>query len=219
MVYLQGTNFSPVLQIDPIVPCDVLFNLTAPDGSKRTAQGTADSLGYFTSREKWPLDQPGVWTYTISATWNGFNGRVPGLPDQGGYIFVLENGSQSGPGITLNLSEEQTFSPAEGLEIHGNSSASEVFFAAITPGAVLEEGVIPVVDGQFIYKFDPKKMAEKIMTYDIMNLVNGKPEIGRIVHLTFFSEEMGPNGTYHSFVRVVLRGTKAIYLKDPWDLL
>jgi hypothetical protein len=87
MVYQQGTNFTAVLQIDPIVPCDVLFNLTAPDGSKRVAQGKGDSFGYFTSKEKWPLDQPGVWTYTVNATWNGLKGRVPGLPDQGGYIF------------------------------------------------------------------------------------------------------------------------------------
>ena len=56
---------------------------------------------------------------------------------------------------------------------------------------MLEEGVLPVANGQFTYKFDPKKLADKIRTYDIVNLVNGKPEIGRIVHLTFFSEEKG----------------------------
>ncbi|MGD0952887.1 MAG: hypothetical protein ABR985_10945 [Methanotrichaceae archaeon] len=68
--------------------------------------------------------------------------------------------------MALNLSEQQTFSPTDGLEIRGNSSASEVYFAAITPGVVLEEGVIPVVGGQFAYKFDPKKMDDKIRTYD-----------------------------------------------------
>lgn len=47
-----------------------------------------------------------------------------------------------------------------------------------------------------------------------MNLVNGKPEIGRIVHLTFFSEEQGPNGLYYSFARVILRGAKAIYVEE-----
>jgi hypothetical protein len=98
------------------------------------------------------------------------------------------------------------------------SAETQVYFAAITPGVVLEEGVIPVVNGQFTYKFDPKKIADKIKTYDTMDLVNGKPEIGRIVHLTFFSEEKGPNGPYHSFARVILRGTKAIYVKDQSDL-
>jgi hypothetical protein len=56
-------------------------------------------------------------------------------------------------------------------------------------------------------------MADKIQTYDIINLVNGKPEIGRVVHLTFFSEEHATSGSYHSFVRVILRGTKAVYVK------
>lgn len=212
MVYQEGINFTPVLQIDPVVPCDIQFTLTAPDGSKRIAEGKGDHFGYFASKEKWPLDQPGVWTYIVNATWNGYRGRVPGLLDEGGYIFVLENGEPAGSGMTLNLSQEESFSPTNGLEIHGNSSASQVYFAAITPGAVLEEGIIPVVNGEFTYRFDPKRMADKIKTYDILNLANGKPEIGRIVHLTFFSEEEGANGPYHSFVRVILRGTKAIYL-------
>ena len=44
-----------------------------------------------------------------------------------------------------------------------------------------------------------------------MNLVNGKPEIGRVVHLTFFAREITPDGTpYHDFLRVILRGTQVI---------
>ena len=65
------------------------------------------------------------------------------------------------------------FSPTDDLEIHGNSSASQVYYAAITPGAVLEEGVLAVVNGKFVYEFDPQKMADRIKTYDIANLVNG----------------------------------------------
>jgi hypothetical protein len=57
-------------------------------------------------------------------------------------------------------------------------------------------------------------MADRIKTYDIVNLVNGKAEIGRVVHLTFFSDEQGPDGDFHSFVRVVLRGTTAVYVKE-----
>ena len=214
MVYKLGTNFSAVLQIDPVVPCSVQFTLTAPDGSKKVANGKGDRFGYFISKEKWPLDQPGVWKYIVNATWNGYQGRVPGLPDEGGYIYVLDSENSSGPGMTLNLSGEQTFSPTDGLDIQGNSSATHVYFAAIIPGAVLEEGIIPVVDGKFVYKFDPKRMADKIKTYDIINLVNGRPEIGRIVHLTFYSEENGADGPYSSFVRVILRGTTAIYTKE-----
>jgi hypothetical protein len=213
-VYEQGSSFTASLQIDPIVPCQVQISLFAPDGSERIARGKGDSLGYFMSKEKWILDQPGVWTYKVNAIWNGHPGRVPGLPEEGGYIFVLEKGNPIGPGLTLNLSGEQTFSPIDGLEIRGNSSASKVYYTAITPGAVLDEGILPVINGEFTYKFDPRKMADKIKIYDVMNLANSKPEIGRIVHLTFFSREMGSNGPYHSFVKVILRGTTALYVKE-----
>ena len=214
MVYQVGTSFGALLQIDPVLPCDVQFILAAPDGSKRVAEGKGDKFGYFVGKERWVLDQPGVWVYNVKATWNGYEGRVPGLPDMGGYIFVIENGTAPGPGMTLKMRTEQTFSPTEGLEIRGQTSASEVHFAAIIPGAVLEEGALPVTGGEFRYKFDPKKLADKIRTYDIVNLVNGRPEIGRIVHLTFFSKEQAADGSYHSFVRVILRGTTAIYVKD-----
>jgi hypothetical protein len=58
-------------------------------------------------------------------------------------------------------------------------------------------------------------MANKIQTYDIVNMVNGQAQIGKIVHITLFSEEHLSDGTiYHSFARVVLRGTTAVYIKD-----
>ena len=214
MVYQVGTVFGAMLQIDPVVPCDVQFVLAGPDGSKRVTEGKGDKVGYFIGKDKWLLDQPGLWIYNVKAVWNGYEGRAPGLPDIGGYIFVIENGTAPGRGMTLKMPEEQQFSPTEVFEIRGQSSGSEVYFAAIIPGAVLKEGVLPVSNGEFRYKFDPKKLADKIETYDIVNLVNGRPEIGRIVHLTFFSKEKGPDGPYHSFVMVILRGTTAIYVKD-----
>ncbi len=213
--YQIGAIFGAVLQIDPIVPCNVTFTLTAPDNTTRVAKGQGDQYGYFAATDKWPLDQAGVWTYTVNATWNGYQGRVPGLPESGGWIYVIENGSPLGPGLTLKMPQKQSFSPVTGLNVTGQTSAPKVYFAAIIPGAVLEQGVLPVNNDTFLYTFDPQKMANKIQTYDIINLVNGKAEIGRVVHLTFFSEEKMPDGTvYHSFARVILRGTTAIYVKN-----
>ena len=213
--YQVGATFTPVLQIDPILPCNVTFTLTAPDNTTLVATGTGDQYGYFSSTAKWPLNQAGVWTYTINATWQGYKGRVPGLPDSGGWIYVIENGTPPGAGLTLTMPYEQAFSPTLGLTVTGQTSASKVYYAAIIPGAVLEQGILPVTNGTFQYTFDPQKIAKMIDTYDILNLVNGKPEIGRTVHLTFFSEEHTADGTiYHSFVRVVLRGTTAVYVKE-----
>jgi hypothetical protein len=116
--------------------------------------------------------------------------------------------------MTLNMPAVQTFSASSGITITGNSTASKVYYAAIIPGAVLEEGSVQVENGVFSYSFDPQRMADKIETYDIVNLVNGRAEIGRVVHLTFFSEEHDGDDSYHSFARVILRGTTAVYIKE-----
>ncbi len=214
-VYQLNMTFSAVLQIDPILPCNGTFTLTAPDNTTRVATGQGDQYGYFASTLKWTLDQPGVWTYNVNATWNGYRGKVPGLPDTGGWIYVIENDPPAGPGLTLKMPFQQTFSPTAGINVTGQTSASQVYYAAIIPGAILEQGILPVTNGTFQYQFNPQRMADKIQTYDIVNMVNGNPQIGRIVHLTFFTEEKTANGTiYHSFARVVLRGTTATYIKE-----
>jgi len=214
MVYQTGNMFGAVLQIDPVLPCDVNFTLTAPDNTTRVTTGRGDQYGYFIAADKWLLDQAGLWTYTVNATWNGYRGKVPGLSESGGWIFVLENTIAPGSGMTLRMPQVQTFSPTVGLNVSGETSGSRVYYAAIIPGAVLEQGVLPVDNGTFLYTFDPQRMADKIQTYDIINIVNGVPQIGDVVHLTFFSEEQGPHELYHSFVRVVLRGTTALYVKN-----
>ena len=69
-------------------------------------------------------------------------------------------------------------------------------------------------DGKFEYFFDPALFHNSTPTYDITNLVSGKPEIFDVVHLTFFSQEVTPNGVpYHSFVRLIIRGTRVIYAR------
>jgi hypothetical protein len=214
MVYQVGAVFAAVLQIDPVVPCSVRFTLTAPNGTTFTTTGSGDQYGYFVATDRWTLDKPGLWVYNVNATWNGYQGKAPGLPAEGGWVYVIENGPPPSTGMTLKIPSIQTFSPTTGLTITGNSTASEIHYAAIIPGAVLEEGSVQVINGTFQYTFDPQRMADKIVTYDIVNLVNGKAEIGRVVHLTFFSEEHDPSGDFHSFARVVLRGTTAVYIKD-----
>ena len=213
--YPLGATFTPVLQIDPILPCNVTFTLTAPNNITYISTGQGDQYGYFAGSKGFALNQSGVWTYMVNATWNGYQGHIPGLPDAGGWIYVIENGTAPGPGITMKMPMQQTFSPTTGLNVTGQTTASNIFYAIIIPGAVLEEGVIPVNNGTFTYYFNPQAMASKIQTYDIINYANGQAQIGKIVHLSFFSEEKTADGTvYHSFVRVVLRGTTALYVKE-----
>ena len=64
MVYPVGATFGAVLQIDPVVPCNVVFTLTAPNGTTFATTGNGDQYGYFVAIDRWLLDKARVMDYT-----------------------------------------------------------------------------------------------------------------------------------------------------------
>ena len=206
-----GGTFRPAVQIDPLLPAAIRFDLTYPDGRRQVAEGTADRFGSFAGATAWPLDAPGVYTYQLRATWNGFSGRMPGLPDGGGEFYVYSKTRPAGAaGLRLDGATQRTFSAASGVIITGTSTATRVHYALITPGAVIEQGRLAVRDGRFQYVFDPAAVHAKVPLYDIVNRATGRPQIGRVIHLTFFSEERAGGTTYFDVARVILRGTSLL---------
>lgn len=210
-VYGQGAPFVPAFQVDPLVPCHIVFSLTSPEGTVREAEGIADASGGFIGRGKWVLDEAGVYEYVVKADWQGFEGRVPGLLEGRGYVFVVEKGREMRPGLSLDTVPERAFSIDQGLLIRGRSTASKVYFTVIMPGAVIDQGQLRVIEGMFSYRFDPVAVSRRIPIYDIDNRRAGRREAGRVVHLSFFSEEHLPDGgRCHDFARVILRGTRVV---------
>ena len=215
MVYERGASFLPAAQIDPVLPVTVTCVLTWPDGRQAVAQAKADSFGTFVGPERWTLDQPGVYRFQIEGAWNGHRGYMPGLPPQGGEIYVVETERPAGAkGLSLSLPPQSTFSPTTGLAIRGTSTARSVHYAAVIPGAVVAQGDLPVTGGTFEYLFNPALIGSATPTYDVQNMVTGSPQIGDVVHLTFFAQEKTDDGVaYHSFVRVIIRGHRVLYTK------
>ena len=69
--------------------------------------------------------------------------------------------------------------------------------------------------GAFSFIFDPVAINAKAPTYDIVNITNGKTELGKVVHLTFFAKERAADGTAgHSFARLVFRGNKLFFARQ-----
>jgi len=206
-----GGAFRPALQIDPLVPAAIRFTLTYPDGRQQVAEGVGDRFGSFAGPAAWPLDVAGVYRYQIRATWNGYEGRMPGLPESGGEFFVYSASRPPGAaGLRIDGASQRTFSAATGVTIAGTSSASTVHYTLITPGAVIEQGDLEVRNGKFQYGFDPVAVNQKVPLYDITSITTGKPQLGRVIHLTFFSEEKAGASAYFDVTRVLLRGTTAI---------
>ena len=210
MTYDTSATFAPAVQIDPVLPANVTFTLTYPDGRVAVASGQGDAFGTFAGKDRWPLDVPGLYRYQLTADWQGYRGVMPGLPPTGGDLYVIESNRPSTvPQMKLDLLEESSFDPQLGVTIGGWSTAKEVYFAAVMPGSVLAQGFLPVQNGRFEYFLDPKAFNLATPTYDIANRVSGKPEIFDVIHLTFFSKETGPDGqTGHSFKRLIIRGTR-----------
>ena len=156
MIYETGATFAPAVQIDPMLPVTVTFTLTYPDGRRVTAQGAGDAAGSFVGKDRWPLDVAGVYRYTLGAEWQGHKGVMPGLPADGGEFYVIEKERPAGvTGLRLGLPSQSTFPAAAGLTITGTSSAAEVRYAAVIPGAAILQGTVPVVGGRFTFRFDP----------------------------------------------------------------
>jgi hypothetical protein len=162
------------------------------------------------------LDVPGTYRFSLAGVWEGHYGYMPGLPPEGGEIYVVEKDRPpDAPRLRLNLPVQSTFTPTVGLTITGTSTADVVEFAAVIPGAVIDQGAPAVNGGKFQYFFDPTAINRQTPTYDTIYIPAGRPEIRDVVHLTFSSKERAADGrTYHSFTRVILRGNQVIYVKD-----
>ena len=213
ILYETGTTFAPAFQIDPMLPVSMRFTMRYPDGRSVVASGMGDSGGSWVGAERWPLDVPGLYRYTVDAEWNGYRGIVPGMPQEGGAIYVIERERPANAtGITFALPPQSTFDPAKGITLTGSSTAHEVHYAMITPGAVLAQGMIPVQDGRFSLAFDPAALNDRAQTYEIVNQTTGKPELGQVVHVTFFARETSPV-EHHSFVRLIIRGNTVLYTR------
>ncbi len=212
--YQTGTVFAPAVQIDPVLPANVTFTLQYPDGRQVAASGVGDATGTFVG-SKWTLDIPGIYRFFLTGDWQGNQAVMPGMPPEGGFMYVIEaNRPADAPELSFNLPPVSTFNPTLGLTLAGKSTAQTVSYAAIMPGAILDEGVLAVHDGRFQYFFSPKSIAERTPTYGMTNRGTGATAMGDVVHITFFSEEIAPDGRkYHSFARILLRGTQVIWAK------
>jgi hypothetical protein len=210
MAYPVGTTFGAALQIDPILPTEITFKLKFPDGHEVETSGVSDAYGSFSGKDRWVLDTPGIYTYRIQANWNGNPAIMPGLPPTGGYIYVTEaQPPANAPGIRILTADGAAIDPVTGVHIIGLSTADKVKYAAVMPGAVLDQGELTVTRGQFDYYLNPAEMHNRAEVFDVTNRTTGKPELGDVIHLSLFSEEKTPEGqVYHSFQRVIIRGNQ-----------
>ena len=214
--YEVGSSFRAAVQIDPVLPVNIHFVLNYPDGRQAAVDGTGDRFGSFASPGTYPLDVEGVYTYQLTANWGGYEGRMPGLPDSGGMFFVYSRTRPlSASGLHVDGASQRTIPASGATTITGYSTAETVYFTLVMPGAVVAQGQLPVIAGKFTLVFDPATVHTLVPLYDITNISTGKAQLGRVLHLTFFSHETVAAGSFWDVTRVVLRGTTLVAPREP----
>jgi hypothetical protein len=212
MALPAGASWRPAVQVDPQVPAAIHVELVFPDAHVEVDDLVADASGSAAGATPHTLSQPGIYRYRLTATWNGFAGKMPGLPETGGEFYVFTMPRPAGErGLQLDMPDQMSFPATGPLLVKGKSTAATVRYALIMPGAVLDQADVPVVGGEFTLSIDPAALHAKVPIYDTHGVTDGKPMLGRVLHLSFLSQETAAGGAkFWDFRRVVVRGTTAV---------
>lgn len=211
----KGSVLTATAQIDPILPVKVKFSLAYPDGTRKSTEGMSDALGGFAGPDRFSLDQVGLYRYWIEGEWQGHSGSMPGLPRDGGYLFVFDGTAAADPAaLSSGLPSWSSFPAEAGFTVKGKTSCDKVYYAALMPGAVLAQGELPVVDGAWQYVFDPVALNKAAPIYDLTNPYSGKRDESRLVHVSFFGTKKDAEGRTRGYVdRIVVRGREVVHAK------
>ena len=182
-----GDIFRMAGPIMPTLPSKVEYDVTAPDGAKRTFKGRANAVGYYyVASDDFELDQPGLWTVDLTVTHDGMTSAGPVqepyptggplTPDGRTFTFVVtDNDTQS-----LSLATNLTFSPPEtwygGLRrprfeapLPQGWTGKTAHLTVTMPGIVLVERDIPIEDGTISWLLDGEEMNRLAKNFDYEN--------------------------------------------------
>ena len=219
-----GNTFALVGAAGPTLPAKVAYTVTAPDGSKRTFSGRANSIGYYYEPEdNFIVDQPGRYTVDLRVTYDGRTsaGQVTEPFPQGnvlgtarGRFSVYVVSPHSAP-LEVDMPEHDfltapadftvTATPPAGMRLTGGH------MTALIPGVVLEDGSLAVEANGLTYDYDPVGLAAGVPILDVERF--GEPVAADVVTVSLFGEGRDSAGQPHYAARVVtLHGAEFLNL-------
>ena len=219
-----GNTFALVGAIGPTLPAKVAYTVTAPDGSRRTFTGQANSIGYYYEPEdNFIVDQPGRYTVDLRVTYDGRTsaGQVTAPFPQGdvlgtarGRFSVYVVSPHSAPlevdmprhdFLTAPADFTVTATPPTGLRL------TEGHMTALIPGVVLEDESLSVEANGLTYDYDPVGLAAGVPILDVER--DGQPVAADVVTVSLFGEGTDSAGRPSYAARVVtLHGAEFLNL-------
>ena len=209
-----GNTFALVGAIGPTLPAQVIYTVTAPDGSQRRFSGWANEIGYYYEPDdNFIVDQPGRYTVDMQVTYDGSTsaGQVTEPFPQGhvlgtarGQFSVYVVSPHSAP-LEVDLPEHDfltapadftvTATTSNGLTLTGGH------MTALIPGVVLEDGPLTGGSTGLTYDYNPVGLAAGVPILDVEH--NGVPVAADVVTVSLFGQGTDSDGQPSYAARVV----------------
>ena len=219
-----GNIFALVGAVGPTLPAKVAYTVAAPDGSRRTFGGQANSIGYYYEPEdNFIMDQPGRYTVDLRVTYDGRTsaGQVTAAFPQGNVLgtahgrfsvyvvsphsIPLEVDMPQHDFLTAPADFTVTATAPTGMRLTGGH------MTALIPGVVLEDGALAVENNGLTYDYDPVGLAAGVSILDVER--NGQPVAADVVTVSLFGEGRDSAGQPSYAARVLtLHGAEFLNL-------
>jgi hypothetical protein len=171
----------------PNVRADLDWTVTSPSGATMVARGRADRRGIVAGRPSFPADEVGVWSVRARARHGDLEGGIPGAPDGAYWACVVP---PDGPRWLQTDLLPVTRIAAGGtarVPLRWPAELGDVtlHYAAVTPGMVLEHGVVRPTDAGWTYEFTPAEAVIRAPNFDVRELSSGRPALADIAVFFF----------------------------------
>lgn len=217
-VYEVGDTVGLGGLVFPFVRARCRIALRHDGGVVKEVTGTANSVGIFGVPDNaCRLEKPGVYEVEVGVNYGGRKGDVVGSGDGTYRIYVVDKDSPQR--IRVDLPSRGEFSASDGLEVRGRVSEDvregKILYSLTTPGIVMDEGTLPVVDGRFLFRFNAIDFGVQFTNYNTTNYssagppAKNSPVLSDTVTITLFLEGEDEKGrNIHSVKLLVLRGNR-----------
>ena len=219
-----GNTFALVGAVGPTLTAKVAYTVTAPDGSRQTFRGQANSIGYYYEPEdNFIVDQPGRYTVDLRVTYDGRTsaGQVTAPFPEGdvlgtaqGRFTVYVVSPHSAP-LEVDMPEHDFLTAPADFTVTATAPAGMRLtgghMTALIPGVVLEDGALPVEASGLTYDYDPVGLAAGVTILDVERF--GQPVAADVVTVSLFGEGRDNAGQPSYTARVVtLHGAEFLNL-------
>ncbi len=199
----EGSTFTPAAYFLPLPPeSTVEFIVTPPEGEPEIITLTADNSGYASGmRERFNLDQEGVWKVESTLTQDAETGTLLGINDGAPWEFYVISGGNDQP-VDFHLPFRMPLDPdSEVLLLNGDLLGSELTEGIVNVsttfnGAVVEQTTRRIQDGAFVYTIDLDQISNSFENFDLYDSRD------RLV-LSFFAIGLTSSGSKRMAARMI----------------